>query len=257
MGAVTFSLDPRLVDCLQSVLPLRTLVETGTYEGDTIAATASRFDHVHSVEIAREYHAAASTRFATNSRVQLHLGSSPDVLTKLRPDLQNESTLYWLDSHWCAEVDADLDHAGCPLLDELAAIGTLEASSVVLIDDARFFLAPPPAPHDLRDWPSLTDVLDALRRLAPDFEVMVVNDVLAVFPGRALDAMQLFGQAHGLDLLATLHCVRELEQERERHLAELAERLRLIETLDAAAKERLALIEELSEKLHGAEGGRA
>ena len=37
MGAVTFSLDPRLVASLQGVLPLSILIETGTFKGDTVA----------------------------------------------------------------------------------------------------------------------------------------------------------------------------------------------------------------------------
>jgi hypothetical protein len=38
MGAVTFSIDLRLVEFLKGVLPLDVFVETGTFEGKTLAS---------------------------------------------------------------------------------------------------------------------------------------------------------------------------------------------------------------------------
>ena len=51
MGAITFSLDPRLVTSLQSKLPLSVLIETGTFMGDTVARFESHFRKIASIEL--------------------------------------------------------------------------------------------------------------------------------------------------------------------------------------------------------------
>jgi len=65
---------------------------------------------------------------------------------------------FWLDSRWSGPGTAG-DDAECPLPDEVRAIRALALDHVILIDDARYFLAPPPPPHDWRSWPSLDEAL--------------------------------------------------------------------------------------------------
>ena len=55
MGAVNFSLSPDLVQALTEALPLEVLVETGTFEGETIAGVLSRFHEIYSVELSSHY----------------------------------------------------------------------------------------------------------------------------------------------------------------------------------------------------------
>ena len=50
MGAVSFTLDVRLVESLKKVLPLSVFVETGTFKGDTLASMAPFFNRSISIE---------------------------------------------------------------------------------------------------------------------------------------------------------------------------------------------------------------
>ena len=48
-----------------------------------------------------------------------------------------------------------------------------------MIDDARLFAAPPPRPHDERDWPSLAGIT----RVIPEYcDLILYNDVIYLYP---------------------------------------------------------------------------
>ncbi len=232
MGAVTFSLDERLVACLKSVLPLEWLVETGTFRGDALARFVECFVELHSVELSAELHEQVCERFAGCDHVHVSQGDSPEFLRRLRSQTADRSVLYWLDAHWCVEDAAAGSGSQCPLLDELAAIGSVGDQSVVLIDDARLYLCPAPAPHDTSHWPSLPQVLAALGRLNDRHEVMIVNDVIVLFPPAARDALQQFARACGVDWLAVMEDRRECD--------DLQEQLRQVRDHVAAAKQTAA-----------------
>lgn len=252
MGSVHFSIDGELIAVLQRLLPLRTFVETGTYEGESLARARPLFDALYSAEIVERYHRAAVQRFAGDAAVELHLGDSPSMLAGLRQRLDGESVLYWLDAHWCAGGDAGESARGqCPLLDELAAIETLNDRSVVLIDDARYFLAPPPPPNHPTQWPSFDQVVDALRGLGADHAIMVLNDVFVLYPRRIGGALREFASSHAVDpYFAHLrHGYADLERAAAERLALLEEAgsaraavERRCEALEQAASERLELL---------------
>ena len=201
MGAVTFSLDPLLLDALAASLPFDVFVETGTFHGDTVALAAPRFSRVVTIEHSQALWQAAVERFRADPQIEVLPGESPEVLARVSPSLAERATLFWLDAHWCAAEHTAGEHSQCPLLDELAAIGTLAARSVVLIDDARLFLTTPPHPHDVTQWPSFDAIARALRDLSPTHELMVVNDVIAFFPSAARAALVEYAREHGVDWL--------------------------------------------------------
>ena len=188
MGAVHFSIDLELVRALRRELPLRTFVETGTFRGDTAVVAAQEFDQVTTIELAAQLHARAVARLAPYPNVTARRGSSPDVLRELAPKLANESVLYWLDAHWCGEATSGEKYE-CPLQQELESIGTLNSTSVVLIDDARLFLAPPPLPHDETQWPLLNEVVAQLTTLNARHLLWILNDVLVFAPPAAREAV--------------------------------------------------------------------
>jgi len=202
MGAITFSLDLRLVKVLQLTLPLRTFVETGTYKGETVSELEPYFDKIISVEISESLWEAAHKRFAQSSRVQILKGRSQEKLDALRNELKDQGVLYWLDAHWCVDPEVTSGVSECPLMDELGSIGKLNDKSVVLIDDARLFLAPPLAPHDISHWPTFNELLGLLRKLSLDHELMVINDVIAFYPRESSGAMREFATKNGFDWLA-------------------------------------------------------
>ena len=184
MGAIFFTLDAALLRELQRHLPLECFVETGTFRGDSLAVAQDLFKECLSVELSAEYYAAARQRF-TAGHVHLFHGDSATVLAQQKARYAGRPALFWLDAHWCAAENTAGEKSQCPLLAELAAIGPLHPQSVVLIDDARYFLGPPPVPHEITAWPDWESVLRALRQLSPAHAVICSNDTL-LFVSRGL-----------------------------------------------------------------------
>lgn len=252
VGAVNFSLDRRLVEALQSALPLDVLVETGTFEGDTLASLGDRFAALHSIELSPEYFAAAQARFAGDSHISLYQGDSAEKLRQVRAALPADGVLYFLDAHWCVATNTAGEASQCPLLDEIAAIGSLGTGSVIVIDDARLFLAPPPAPHEISQWPSFEQVSRALRGVGPEHQMMVVNDLILFYPEPATAAVSRFAAEHGVDWLQVMSKVRDydnLQQQLEGLAHQGKEKDNENRLLQRTADERLALIHQQTRAL--------
>lgn len=245
MGAVNFSLDKLLVDALQSALPLTVLVETGTFEGATLANLQDCFKVLHSVELSPQYHQAAADRFSEIAHIKLHNGDSASVLRQLRDGLEIESVLYFLDAHWCVATDTAGETSQCPLLAELEAIGKLNEKSVVLIDDARLFLAAPLAPHETSQWPNFHQIVEKLFQIASEHELMVVNDVIAFFPKQARPAMESYAKNFGMDWLLASNCLKENGS----FMRQLDEKEQVIHEKDRAILEKEAAINKLTSTL--------
>ena len=159
MGAVSFSIDMSLVTCCKQALPLPVFVETGTFSGDSIETIQSLFPEIHSVELSQAYYDKAVERFKLHKHINLYQGNSDQWIKRLHPKIIDQSTLYWLDAHWCVAEETSGVESQCPLLDELEAINSLNAQSIILIDDARLFLCPPPAPHKITQWPAFDQII--------------------------------------------------------------------------------------------------
>jgi hypothetical protein len=153
MGIERMGPPEELVLLLGQELDARTLVETGTYQGQTAAWAAWHFERVVTVEAAPELHREAATKYGALANVEFVLGDSRDVLTSLVSALVGPS-LFWLDSHWSGGSTCGA-FGECPLLDELDAIRASPHEHAILIDDARMFESAPPLPHDPAEWPSI------------------------------------------------------------------------------------------------------
>jgi hypothetical protein len=114
---------------------LRTLVETGTYYGEMVAAVKNHFDRIYSIEYDPALAQRAVRRFAADPRIRILEGDSAVVLPELLKSLA-EPALFWLDAgYWgwdqlhrdperlSVEVESILSH---PV-----------KSHVILMDDAR------------------------------------------------------------------------------------------------------------------------
>ena len=134
-----------------------------------------------------------------SNNVEVIHGSSPAVLSSLSRELADTSVLYWLDAHWCGGPTGGQTYE-CPLIAEIAAIGSLNEQSVVLIDDARFFIAPPPAPHAVESWPMVADVVQALAGLSDKHRMWIINDVFVFAPASAEADVVAYGRTFGVDL---------------------------------------------------------
>jgi len=88
---------------------VETIIETGTYHGQTTEYLASLGPVVHTIEIREDYREEALARVGGLPNVTSHLGNSPEVLERILPTLAGP-VLVFLDAHW---------QAYCPLRDEL------------------------------------------------------------------------------------------------------------------------------------------
>ena len=237
MGAVTFSIDPELVKTLKQLLPLKYFVETGTFEGETVEQVRLLFEEVHSVELAEDYYSQSVERFRDFSEVHLYQGDSEAVLKSLHPRLNSEAVLYWLDAHWCVADKTAGYQSQCPLLQELDAIETLNLNSVVLIDDARLFLCPPPQPHEVSQWPSFDAIIKKLSSLSSGHEVMVLNDAILYYPSQIREPVQEYAHTVAIDWLVVKH----KSSYYDTHLGALQEQVELL--TDVAEVRGAALLE--------------
>lgn len=218
MGVIHFSLDEKLLAFLTSRLPLRVFVETGSFQGDSLAVARRFFSDCRSVEMSPELFEKVKGRFASDEAVRVQLGDSPAFLASCAVELSLVPTLFWLDAHWCAADATSGAESQSPLLGELAAVRRLHPQSVLLIDDARLYLSPPPAPHRLGDWPDFHSLLPVLLGLSGSHRLALLNDVLILYPGELARAFQEFAQREAVDwavLMSELVHRRELDQRRD------------------------------------------
>ncbi len=209
MGAISFSLDERLLNLLTGALPLQIFVETGTFKGETLRLACRRFKECYSVELSPELYEAAAKQFSSQAGVHLYQGPSPEYLRARRDHFASVPTLFWLDAHWCVAEQTAGGDSQTPLLAELEAINTLHPQSVLLIDDARLYLCPPPAPHRAGDWPDFHAVVQALLPLSPRHRLMVFDDVILFYPDSLRAVVSAHAWEQGTDWLVLAQDARE------------------------------------------------
>jgi hypothetical protein len=158
-------------------------VETGTYLGDSARFAARVFPRVVTIEIKAEFQDQAKAR-TQGLNIEFLLGDSASLLPGVVSSLRG-TTFFWLDGHAGAGFFGAEDN--CPLLAELAAIAASPFPHVIVIDDARAFLAPPPAPFNFEVWPELRDVLNAACARFPYYCVVIADAIICVPETMRLD----------------------------------------------------------------------
>lgn len=163
-------------------------IETGSYVGETLArAVASGFRSCHSIDVSQHHYDTCRRRFAAQPHVQLHLGSSPDILRRIIDP--SRATTFWLDAHYQGQGDDELDINGCecPVLSELVVILSTPwaVKPLILIDDAYLFTDTYWASCGITKrhgdtWPRLIQII-ALT--PPDYTWCVVNnEIIFIMP---------------------------------------------------------------------------
>jgi len=204
MGAISFSINENLVKRLVEETKASVFIETGTFKGDSLNQVLPFFQELHTAEVSSELYSLAARRFKDDHKVTCHLGSSEKALQKILPQVSGKGVIFWLDAHWCEHDLVEHENSQCNLINELRVIKKIDSKSVILVDDARYFLAPPPAPHDARTWPSLDQVIKELYNLSADHSLMVYNDNLIFLPKGVQNKMQRFFQKNCFNLLAAV-----------------------------------------------------
>jgi hypothetical protein len=104
---------------------IQSAVETGTFQGATTKVLTELVSEVHSIEIEPAFFEAASSRLHNIRNVQLHYGSSLNVLPHLLPHVRHP-TLYYLDAHWDGNY---------PLLEEIKIIASHDPQPIIVMHD--------------------------------------------------------------------------------------------------------------------------
>ena len=114
---------------------LRTLVETGTYYGEMVAAMRRRFDQIYSVEFDSVLAHRAQKKFSRWPHIHILEGDSQRVVPELLQSL-DQPALFWLDAGYYGWAGLQGDKRR--LTSELEAVlGHRIQNHVILMDDAR------------------------------------------------------------------------------------------------------------------------
>jgi hypothetical protein len=178
MGQYTMGPPEELVKSLMAQFSLKTFVETGTLFGGTAIWAAGHFERVYTIEASEKLHGDAQEKFADFDNIISLFGSTGYHLHKLLPEL--EPSIFFLDAHWSGGDTAG-GNFECPLLTELAIIMPWFRKHIILVDDARLFLKPPPPPHVISEWPSLDQIALSTMGLA---YIACYKDVLLLAPSQ-------------------------------------------------------------------------
>ncbi len=114
---------------------LRTLIETGTYYGEMVAAVKRDFDRIISVEYDPALAKRAARRFERDPRIRIIEGDSRVVLPEILKSIR-EPALFWLDAgYWGWEnLRRDPDRLSAEVE---AVLAHPVPGHVILMDDAR------------------------------------------------------------------------------------------------------------------------
>jgi hypothetical protein len=158
---------------------IRHFIETGTFRGQTTRWAAGCFELVTTVEMNEQFHREACTSLASFGNVNVLKGDSAEALRQVVSTLDGPA-LFWLDAHSGGGFFAAEDY--CPLIEELQAINTSPIQHVILIDDARAFVAPPPPPFKPERWPGLSEIVLTLNARHPTYTFCLLDAIVAAPP---------------------------------------------------------------------------
>ncbi|PYP93299.1 MAG: hypothetical protein DMG65_01300 [Candidatus Angelobacter sp. Gp1-AA117] len=113
---------------------LRTLVETGTYYGEMVAAMKNRFERIYSVEYDHQLAQRAIVKFKRYPHIKIFEGDSQQVIPELLQSISTP-TLFWLDAGYYGWAGLQGDKQR--LTTELDSILRHPVKHVILMDDAR------------------------------------------------------------------------------------------------------------------------
>jgi hypothetical protein len=149
---------------------LKTLVETGTYYGEMVAAMKSHFDRIYSIEYVPALAERATRKFARDEHIRIFCGDSrvvmPEVLALLK-----QPALFWLDAGYYGWVGMRTDDQRLSV--ELEMILSHPYPHTILLDDARGLTG--------QDGiPSVGDVKAYVESKFPQRTVEVKYDILRI-----------------------------------------------------------------------------
>jgi hypothetical protein len=149
---------------------LTTLVETGTYYGEMVAAMKRQFSRIYSIEFVPELAERAQKKFARDAHIKIFCGDSKAVMPEVLA-LLTAPALVWLDAGYYGWVGKKEDEQR--LSAELDMILAHPYPHIVLLDDARGLTG--------KDgYPSVSEVKQHIESKFPTRSVEVQHDILRI-----------------------------------------------------------------------------
>ena len=153
---------------------LHILVETGTFQGDMIAAMRDKFDRIYSIELSNELYEKAKERFKSDQHIQLIQGDSGKALEDLMGKI-NEPALFWLDAHYSSGITAKGEE-DTPIYNELRHIfNAQDLEHIIIIDDARLFGTD-------AAYPTIDELKKFILSRKRDVNITINDDMVKVVP---------------------------------------------------------------------------
>ena len=149
---------------------LKTLVETGTYYGEMVAAMKNRFDRIYSIEFDPALAERAKRKFSRYSNIQIYCGDSRVVMPEVLALLKNPA-LFWLDAGYYGWVGMQTDKQR--LSSEMEMILSHPYQHIVLLDDARCLTGQ-------NGIPTVSEVESYIETKFPQRSVKVEFDVMRI-----------------------------------------------------------------------------
>lgn len=163
-------------------------VETGTAGGESVRVAASMFEKCWTIELIQERY-EANIHWQWPSNISFLHGDSVEFLPELAKGFKKEYALYWLDAHYSDNKRSEEGVIECPLLQEIEAIATKYSGAILLIDDARLFLGPPPWPNDPRQWPRIEEIFATIKKNYEWHYTTIVDDYIVSLPDPLKDVL--------------------------------------------------------------------
>jgi hypothetical protein len=176
-----------LVLQLRDSCGVRCFIEGGTFRAKTAKWAASHFRQVITIEASRILFDQLKPQHHVFPNINFLFGDTRDLLPAIVEALDGPA-VFWLDSHWSAGDTFGVNDE-CPLLKELEIIESSPREHIILIDDARLFTQPPPAPHDPAAWPTFGEIHDVLDRRAAKRYIVIIDDVIVAAPASQREAV--------------------------------------------------------------------
>jgi hypothetical protein len=156
---------------------LRTLIETGTYYGEMVAALQRRFDRVDSVESLPDLAGAAARKFKRFPHVRIVEGESQQVIPEILRTL-HAPALFWLDAGYYTWDGLHRNKQRLAL--ELEAIlSDGMRGHVVLVDDASTLKF---RTGDTAEPSNIQELQRNLVAAFPSRRVEILHDIVRITP---------------------------------------------------------------------------
>lgn len=151
---------------------INTMVETGTYLGETVRATKYAFKKIYSIELDDNLYNEAKQKFSKFKHINIIKGDSGLILPKILKYI-NEPCLFWLDGHYSKGITAK-GEKNTPIYKELKTILNHKIKNhIILIDDARCFVGKD-------DYPTIDDLKSYINKNKKNAGIKIKNDIIRI-----------------------------------------------------------------------------